>query len=148
MSCSRPTRKTPDLARRFGGIARLYGEPALRAYQQSRICVAGVGGVGSWVVDRLLARTRRHLRREYGFVKSGPMGATCVYSPEQSRYPRLDGGIGTVRTTPLAASLHCGGLGSATHLTGSFGFIAAARVLEDLAQRAVQGAASPSIDAS
>jgi tRNA A37 threonylcarbamoyladenosine dehydratase len=36
----------------------------------------------------------------------------------------------------VAASLHCGGLGSATHLTASFGFAAVGRVLDTLAERA------------
>lgn len=40
-------------ARRFGGIARLYGEAGLRRLQASHICVIGIGGVGSWVVESL-----------------------------------------------------------------------------------------------
>lgn len=39
--------------RRFGGIARLYGDRALRRFSRSHCCVAGVGGVGSWVVEAL-----------------------------------------------------------------------------------------------
>lgn len=42
-----------DLDRRFGGIARLYGESALAAFRQAHICVIGVGGVGSWAVEAL-----------------------------------------------------------------------------------------------
>ncbi|WP_417445919.1 tRNA cyclic N6-threonylcarbamoyladenosine(37) synthase TcdA [Kangiella sp.] len=38
---------------RFGGIARLYGQKALEQFQQSHVCVIGVGGVGSWVVESL-----------------------------------------------------------------------------------------------
>lgn len=38
---------------RFGGIARLYGQKALEKFQQSHVCVIGVGGVGSWVVESL-----------------------------------------------------------------------------------------------
>ena len=34
-------------SRRFGGIARLYGEYGLYALQQAHVCVVGVGGVGS-----------------------------------------------------------------------------------------------------
>jgi tRNA A37 threonylcarbamoyladenosine dehydratase len=44
---------TFDLDRRFGGIARLYGEAALGCFLQSHVCVVGVGGVGSWVVEAL-----------------------------------------------------------------------------------------------
>ena len=42
-----------DFARRFGGIARLYGEPALERFRSAHVCVIGVGGVGSWVVEAL-----------------------------------------------------------------------------------------------
>lgn len=39
--------------RRFGGIARLYGEQGLRALSHAHVCVVGVGGVGSWAVEAL-----------------------------------------------------------------------------------------------
>lgn len=42
-----------DFERRFGGIARLYGARGLARFQQAHICVIGVGGVGSWVVEAL-----------------------------------------------------------------------------------------------
>ena len=40
-------------SRRFGGIARLYGEAGLEALRRARVCVVGVGGVGSWAVEAL-----------------------------------------------------------------------------------------------
>jgi len=42
-----------DFARRFGGIARLYGERALERFRGAHVCVIGVGGVGSWTVEAL-----------------------------------------------------------------------------------------------
>ena len=42
-----------DFERRFGGIARLYGDAALAAFRRAHICVIGVGGVGSWAVEAL-----------------------------------------------------------------------------------------------
>ncbi len=42
-----------DFERRFGGLARLYGESALGAFRDAHVCVIGVGGVGSWVVEAL-----------------------------------------------------------------------------------------------
>ena len=42
-----------DFERRFGGIARLYGESALTTFKQAHVCVIGVGGVGSWAVEGL-----------------------------------------------------------------------------------------------
>jgi tRNA threonylcarbamoyladenosine dehydratase len=42
-----------DFERRFGGIARLYGDAALARFRAVHVCVIGVGGVGSWVVEAL-----------------------------------------------------------------------------------------------
>ena len=42
-----------DFERRFGGIARLYGAPALERFRGAHVCVVGVGGVGSWIVEAL-----------------------------------------------------------------------------------------------
>jgi tRNA A37 threonylcarbamoyladenosine dehydratase len=42
-----------DFARRFGGIARLYGDAALARFRHAHVCVIGVGGVGSWAVEAL-----------------------------------------------------------------------------------------------
>lgn len=42
-----------DLARRFGGVGRLYGESAAARFAQANVCVVGVGGVGSWVAEAL-----------------------------------------------------------------------------------------------
>ena len=42
-----------DRARRFGGVARLYGDHALDVLSRSRACVVGVGGVGSWAAEAL-----------------------------------------------------------------------------------------------
>jgi tRNA A37 threonylcarbamoyladenosine dehydratase len=38
---------------RFGGIQRLYGMRGAEAIRNSHICVIGIGGVGSWVVEAL-----------------------------------------------------------------------------------------------
>jgi tRNA A37 threonylcarbamoyladenosine dehydratase len=50
-----------DFARRFGGIARLYGERALERFRTAHVCVIGVGGVGSWVVEALARSALGHL---------------------------------------------------------------------------------------
>lgn len=45
---------TPNYSsRRFGGIARLYGDTALQKFHRAHVCVVGVGGVGSWAVEAL-----------------------------------------------------------------------------------------------
>jgi len=40
-------------SRRFGGVARLYGQSALANFQKSHVIIIGIGGVGSWVVEAL-----------------------------------------------------------------------------------------------
>jgi tRNA A37 threonylcarbamoyladenosine dehydratase len=50
-----------DFERRFGGIARLYGAPALARFRAAHVCVIGVGGVGSWIVEALARSAVGHL---------------------------------------------------------------------------------------
>jgi len=42
-----------DFERRFGGLARLYGEVGLARLKAARVCVVGIGGVGSWAAEGL-----------------------------------------------------------------------------------------------
>lgn len=44
---------TPSLQRRFGGIARLYGDNKLHRFAAAHVFVVGLGGVGSWAVEAL-----------------------------------------------------------------------------------------------
>ena len=50
-----------DFERRFGGIARLYGAAGLARFCAAHVCVVGVGGVGSWVVEALARSAIGHL---------------------------------------------------------------------------------------
>lgn len=45
-----------ELARRFGGIERLYGAAGASELRNAHVCVVGIGGVGSWAAEAL-ART-------------------------------------------------------------------------------------------
>jgi tRNA A37 threonylcarbamoyladenosine dehydratase len=47
------TDDSPDRARRFAGVARLYGAAGLLAFEQASVAVIGLGGVGSWTVEAL-----------------------------------------------------------------------------------------------
>lgn len=42
-----------DLDRRFGGVARLYGDEAATRFRASHVVVVGIGGVGSWAAEAL-----------------------------------------------------------------------------------------------
>ncbi len=43
----------PDLERRFGGLARLYGADGARKIRAAHVVVVGIGGVGSWAAEAL-----------------------------------------------------------------------------------------------
>ncbi len=97
--------------------------------------------------DPLLQQLRRTLRRDHGFAKTPeggkpePMGIEAVFSEEPPWYAGCDGEVSRERPEDLVAGggpvLGCDwGLGSATHVTASFGMIAAGRVLEHLSGQA------------
>ncbi|MGO1893912.1 MAG: tRNA threonylcarbamoyladenosine dehydratase, partial [Luteimonas sp.] len=84
------------------------------------------------------ALVRKKLRADFNFPR-GPkryFGVSAVYSLENVRYPQADGSVSGLRPKldPAAAlKLDCGaGLGAATHVTGTFAFVAVGRALEIL----------------
>jgi tRNA A37 threonylcarbamoyladenosine dehydratase len=101
--------------------------------------------------DVLLARTRKSLRQDYGFARNlkRSFGIACVYSDEQLVYPDGEGGLSgekphsqnSAEASPEAGqdlpsnALSCaGGMGSISHLTGTFAFHACAFVLNQIVQ--------------
>lgn len=87
--------------------------------------------------DRLLAEVRKQLRKEHRFPADGSlMGVECVFSAEAPVFPQPDGSVCENRTaTPDGTRLNCnGGLGSATFVTGAFGFAAAGIVVRRIAE--------------
>ncbi|MBU3584980.1 ThiF family adenylyltransferase [Polynucleobacter sp. AM-26B4] len=47
------TNQDTNQNRRFAGVARLYGETGLQAFEKAHVLIAGLGGVGSWAVEAL-----------------------------------------------------------------------------------------------
>ncbi len=92
--------------------------------------------------DALLHQLRKKLRSDHGFPKvpmgSKPraMGITAVFSEEPPVYPGSDGGVSCVRPEDTDMRLSCAtGYGTVTHVTSTFGMVAAGAVLEILAMR-------------
>ena len=89
--------------------------------------------------DPLLAHIRKPLRRNldmHGQHKK-PFHIPCVFSIEEIRYPHPDGCIALQKpdASDGPRQLDCTfGFGSATFVTGSFGFAIAARIINDLTQ--------------
>lgn len=85
--------------------------------------------------DRLLQSLRKTLRSDYGFPRGEKkFGVECVFSPEPPMFPQKDGTVCETRQPgDEKLKLDCrAGFGSATFVTGTFGFIAAARVVTRL----------------
>ena len=86
--------------------------------------------------DALLSKTRKELRRNYGFPRNlkRRFDVACVYSTETQRYPTSDHEISTTKPECSSVSgLSCAdGFGSLSAVTASFGLIAAAQVLNKI----------------
>lgn len=85
--------------------------------------------------DRLLQAVRKKLRDEFGFPREAKklFNVECVFSAEPQVYPQFDGTVCAQREENSDLRLNCdSGYGTATFVTGTFGFVAAARVVEGL----------------
>ena len=115
--------------------------------------------------DKLLAKVRNQLRREYDFPKasnikkSAKFGITCVYSDELVLQPNEVCALekttdiigGTLQTTNILTNghvaageakiaraitgLNCAGYGSSVSVTATFGFVAAQLALNCILQK-------------
>ncbi|MEH6470563.1 MAG: tRNA cyclic N6-threonylcarbamoyladenosine(37) synthase TcdA [Halopseudomonas sp.] len=94
--------------------------------------------------DPLAAKVRSHLRRFYRFPANlkRRFNVPCVYSTEQLRYPQLDGSVCAQKTQTESGDgmrLDCdSGFGASTCVTATFGFVAVARVIDKLIERAAR----------
>ena len=79
---------------RFAGIDRLYGQGTVARLAQASVCVVGVGGVGSWVVEAL-ARTA------VGRIRLIDADEVCV-SNSNRQLPALAGNFGRAKVQLLA----------------------------------------------
>lgn len=84
--------------------------------------------------DRLLARLRKKLRQDFAFPTEheGDFGVWSVWSHERAVYPTSDGCL-TFRPPGMAKNMDCEeGFGSASFVTGAFGFAATSLILREL----------------
>ena len=89
--------------------------------------------------DPLLHQLRKTLRKEHGFApvamcsKPEPMGIAAVFSDEAAVFPTADGGVSCKRAEGADMRLSCeSGYGTVTHVTATFGVVAAGAMLEIL----------------
>ncbi len=79
--------------------------------------------------DKLLQQVRKQLRQGFDFPRDSKQrfNIECVFSPETARFPESC----DTDEEKTSRRLDCSsGYGAATHITGTFGFIAAARIVE------------------
>jgi len=86
---------TEQYENRFGGIKRLYGNKALKKFQHSHVCVIGIGGVGSWVVEALA-------RSGIGQITLIDMDDICVTNTNRQVHALADT-IGETKIEAMAA---------------------------------------------
>lgn len=88
--------------------------------------------------DAMLALIRKKLRTEFNFPANPKryFGIPAVYSLENVQYPQADGSVCGIRPNlgpNETLNLECGGgLGAATHITGTFAFVAAGKAIDML----------------
>lgn len=89
--------------------------------------------------DRLLQKVRETLRKDFGFPRGDKaFGVDAVFSPEPPVYPARDGTVCAQREASAngeSLRLNCdSGFGTATFVTGTFGFVAAGHVVKRIAE--------------
>ncbi|MFC0267268.1 tRNA threonylcarbamoyladenosine dehydratase [Kushneria aurantia] len=100
--------------------------------------------------DPLLAKVRSRLRRDYGYSRNPKrrFSLPCVYSPEQRRFPDGAGEVCNTRP-PNGEALRLGcsaGYGSATFVTGAFGFAAVSHAIDNIIARGERAEAPAAAD--
>lgn len=92
-----------------------------------------VGDLGESQGDELLRLVRKKLRRDHGFAQGekNRYGVRCVYSSEHPVFPWADGSCSTEAEPGSNLRLDCAsGFGTATYITGTFGFAAAGEAVK------------------
>ena len=87
--------------------------------------------------DRLLQKVREQLRRGHGFPRGDELfGVECIYSPEAPVFPQTDGSVCAQPEAGVELRLNCDlGYGTASFVTGAFGFLAASLAVRRIASR-------------
>ncbi|MDO9181027.1 MAG: ThiF family adenylyltransferase, partial [Bacteriovorax sp.] len=100
-----------------------------------------VDDLGQVCNDSLIFTLRKRLRQEFSFPsgasfsrsKKQVFNIACVYSSEEPVFPTSDGGLCSTADNETNLKLDCEtGMGSITHITGVFGFMAAGHVIAQI----------------
>ena len=83
-----------EFTNRFGGIQRLVGFKEAEVLRNSHVCVIGIGGVGSWVVEAL-ARTG------VGEITRIDLDEVCINNTNRQLHA-MDGEVGKMKVDAMA----------------------------------------------
>jgi tRNA A37 threonylcarbamoyladenosine dehydratase len=86
-----------DFDSRFGGIQRLYSADGLERLRRARVCVVGIGGVGSWAAEALA-------RSAVGRITLVDLDDICVSNINRQLHA-LEGVVGRPKATIMAARI-------------------------------------------
>lgn len=98
--------------------------------------------LGESLNDALLFRVRKKLRQDFQFPdaskstinKRQKFKMMCIFSPEDAIYPTSDGGTCNIPDSETNLKLDCeSGMGSACHITATFGMMAAGHAINQIA---------------
>jgi tRNA threonylcarbamoyladenosine dehydratase len=87
--------------------------------------------------DPLMQKVRKKLRGEFGFPPgtNQHFGVDCVFTTERPVFPQRDGTVCPTRDAESDLKLTCeGGYGTATFVTGAFGFAGAGVIVRRIAE--------------
>lgn len=98
--------------------------------------------------DRLLKHVRKELRSKHGFSQADkPFGVPCVFSREPVVYAQHDGTVSCERGDTTDFRIDCAtGFGTASFVTGTFGLVAAGKIVEAIAAGPQVRAIQPEIE--
>jgi len=85
---------TEDYLQRFGGLTRLYVRAGLARLHAAHVCIVGLGGVGSWVVEALV-------RSGVGALTLVDLDDFCITNINR-QLPAMDGTIGRPKVEVIA----------------------------------------------
>jgi tRNA A37 threonylcarbamoyladenosine dehydratase len=98
LTSATPEFEAADRARRFGGVARLYGPAGLAAFERAHVAVIGIGGVGSWTVEALA-------RNAIGRLTLIDLD-NVAESNTNRQVHALDGNYGKAKVSAMAERIH------------------------------------------
>lgn len=116
---------TATAQQRFSGIDRLYGNGTVQRLAQRRVCVVGLGGVGSWLVEALA-------RSGVGHMTLIDADDICV-SNSNRQLPALEGAFGRMKVEAMAE--RCRAINPDLDVTCVPSFLTPANLGERLDQR-------------